>query len=248
MDRFHEYDENVFRKAVQFVELQCLFLMLFSNLTKFALFVEYCLRMPYHQNDEHFWGDFVDCMSAKHFITAYNGADMTLPEKEAVIRHIDSCPACREYLSREEMMSGLLENGRKSPGLSKNVRTLLVIAAFLLLVTVPLVMTGMSRRELVSVRQDFLGEFIVLWKEGNRETISERMTSEAYEKFLILTEGEPVSKVTAMTFKEFRNLHGVEGAAVFRTSGELLGNREFNLTYTVGSWDGNILIVDVEGS
>ncbi len=187
-------------------------------------------------------------MSAKHLITAYRGADMTLPEKEAVIRHIDSCPACREYFSREEMMSGLLENGRKSPGLSKNVRTLLVIAAFLLLVTVPLVMTGMSRRKLVSVRQDFLGEFIVLWKEGNREMINERMTNEAYEKFLILTEGEPVSKVTGMIFKEFRNLQGVAGAAVFKTSGELLGNREFNLTFTVGSRDGNILIVDVEGS
>jgi hypothetical protein len=64
----------------------------------------------------------------------------------------------------------------------------------------------------------------------------------------VVVSGEPVSKVTGMIFKEFRNLQGVAGAAVFKTSGELLGNREFNLTFTVGSRDGNILIVDVEGS
>jgi hypothetical protein len=204
--------------------------------------------MPYHQNDEDFWGDFVDCMSVRQHITAYRGADLTRTEKAAVLSHVEACPACREYFSREEMMSGLLENGRKIPGLSKNARTLLVIAAFLLLVTVPLFMTGMSRRKLMSVRQDFLGEFIVLWKEGNRETISGHMTNEAYEKFFMLTEGKSVSKVTSMTFKEFTNLQGVAGAAVFKTSGELLDNRDFRLTFTVGSRDGNILIVDVEGS
>lgn len=187
-------------------------------------------------------------MSARQQITAYRGADLTRTEKEAVLSHIEACPACGEYFSREEMMSGLLENGKKSPGLSRNTRTLLVIAAFLLLVTVPLVMTGMSRRKLMSSRQDFLGDFIVHWKVGSPETISEHMTPEAYDKFLLLTEGENVSKITGIVFREFRDYQGVTGAAVFKTSGELMGNRDFRLDFTVGSRDGNILIVDVEGS
>lgn len=216
-------------------------------MTKFARFVECCQKMTYHQNDDVFRGDSVDCMSARQQITAYRGAEMTRAEKEAVICHIEACTACREYFSREEMMSGLLENGRKSPGLSKNTRTLLVIAAFLLLVTVPLVMTGMSRRKLVSSRQDFLGDFIVQWKDGSPETISGHMTTEAYAKFLMLTEGEPVSRITGMVFREFRDYQGVTGAAVFKTSGELSGNRDFRIEFTVGSRDGNILIVDVEG-
>ncbi|ETA81058.1 anti-sigma factor family protein [Youngiibacter fragilis] len=190
----------------------------------------------------------MDCVSARQQITAYRGADLSKTEKEAVLKHTEACPSCREYLSREEMMSGLLENGRKSPGLSKNTRTLLIIAAFLLLVTVPLVMTGMSRRELVSSRQDFLSDFIVRWKGGSLETISGHMTPEAYDKFLMLTEGEPVSRITGIMFREFRDYQGVTGAAIFRTSGELLGNREFRLDFTVGSRGGNILIVDVEGS
>ncbi len=186
-------------------------------------------------------------MSARQQITAYRGADLTRTEKEAVLSHIEACPACREYFSREEMMSGLLENGKKSSGLSRNTKSLLVIAAFLLLVTVPLVMTGMSRRNLMSVRQDFLGDINIHWNGGSQETISEHMTPEAYDKFLLLTEGENVSKITGMVFREFRDYQGVTGAAVFKTSGELLGNRDFRLDFTVGSSDGNILIVDVEG-
>lgn len=190
----------------------------------------------------------MDCVSARQQITAYRGADLSKTEKEAVLSHVEACPACRDYFSREEMMSGLLENRKKSPGLSRNTRTLLVIAAFLLLVTVPLVMTGMSRRKLMSSRQDFLGDFLVHWKEGSPESISGHMTPESYDKFLLLTEGEPVSKVTGLAFREFRDYQDVTGAAIFRTSGELLGNREFRLDFTVGSRDGNILIVDVEGS
>lgn len=190
----------------------------------------------------------MDCMSARQHITAYRGLDLTRTEKEDLLKHIEICAPCREYFSREEMMSGLLDNGKKSQGLSRNTKTLLVIAAFLLLVTVPLVLTGMSRRNLMSVRQEVLGDFIVDWKEGNREKISEHMTGEAFEKFLMLTEGESVSKVTGLTFKEFRSVQGVLGAAVFKTAGELLGKHDFSLDFTVGSRDGNILIVDVEGS
>lgn len=204
--------------------------------------------MTYYLDNDEFWGDLVDCMSARQQITAYRGADMTRSEKEAVLSHIEACTACREYFTREEMMSGLLENGKKSPGLSKNTRTLLVIAAFLLLVTVPLVMTGMSRRKTMSSRQDFLEDFLVHWKDGSPETISGHMTPDAYGKFLMFTEGEPVSKITGIAFKEFCDFQGVTGAAIFKTSGELLGNRDFRLNFTIGSRDGNILIVDVEGS